>query len=75
MMKLSDNAEKELISLAKSGALRNDMEQMRSHWQNPFLKDGVVDVDGYIEFVTRFNEFINHRPKPFKPMIDRVMKL
>lgn len=74
-MKLSEKTEKELLSFAKSGTLRNDMEQMRSHWQNPFLKDGIVDVDGYIEFVTRFNEFINHRPKPFKPMIDKVMKL
>jgi len=74
-MKLSEKTEKELLSFAKSGTLRNDMEQMRSHWQNPFLKDGIVDVDGYIEFVTRFNEFINHRPKPFKPIIDKVMKL
>ncbi|MBI4378146.1 MAG: nucleotidyl transferase AbiEii/AbiGii toxin family protein [Nitrospinae bacterium] len=46
-----------------------------SRWQMPFIKDGRVDVDAYIEFGTQFNELINHEPKSFKPIIDRVMKL
>lgn len=74
-MKLSQKAEKELIELAKSESFKNDMEMLRLCWQTPFIKDGIVDVDDYIEFVQQFNEFINHEPKPFKPIIDKVMKL
>jgi hypothetical protein len=74
-MKLSKEAEKELIELSKSDTLRRDMERVASQRYNPFIKDGKVDVDAYIEFVTQFNEFINHEPKPFNPMIDKVMKL
>ena len=48
---------------------------LKAEWQNPFIKDGVVDMDGYSEFVQQFNEFINHKPKQFRPMIDKEMKL
>jgi hypothetical protein len=74
-MKFSQKAEKELIELAKSESFKRDIEMLRSRWQTPFIKNGEADVDAYIEFVTQFNEFINHEPKPFKPMIDREMKL
>lgn len=74
-MRLSKKAERELIELAKSDSFKKDIEMLRSRWQMPFIKDGKVDADKYIEFVTQFNEFINHEPKPFKPIIDRVMKL
>lgn len=74
-MKLSVEAEKELLELGNSETLRNDMEMLSSQWQTPFIKNGEVDMDAYIEFVQQFNEFINHEPKPFKPMIDRDMKL
>ncbi|MBI5307127.1 MAG: hypothetical protein HZB37_02000 [Planctomycetes bacterium] len=74
-MKLSDRAEKELVALGKSEELRKDMETLRSQWHSPFIKDGIVDADAYIEFVQQFNEFINHEPKPFKPMIEKEMKL
>ena len=74
-MRLSEKAERELVELAKSDNLKKDIEMLRSRWQMPFIKDGKVDADAYIEFVTQFNEFINHEPKPFKPMIDREMKL
>jgi len=74
-MKLSRKAEEELLEDGRSEELRKDMEMLKAQWKTPFFKDGRVDVDGYIEFVTQFNEFINHQPKPFKPMVDRVMKL
>jgi hypothetical protein len=67
--------EEELLELAGSEGLRKDMEMLKAQWETPFIKDGRVDVDAYIEFVMQFNEFINHKPKPFKPMIDRDMKL
>jgi hypothetical protein len=74
-MKLSSEAEKELINLAESETFKNDMELLRLRWQAPFIKAGKVDVDAYIEFVQQFNEFINHQPKPFKLMIDKDMRL
>ncbi len=74
-MKLSEKAGKELIELGKSEGLKKDMEMLSSQWQSPFVKDGSVDIDAYIEFVQQFNEFINHEPKPFKPMLDRDMRL
>lgn len=74
-MNLSEKAERELIGLAKSDDLRKDMAMMKTRWQNPFIKDGKVEIDAYIEFVQQFNEFINHEPKPFKPIIDKFMKL
>ncbi|MBI5199174.1 MAG: hypothetical protein HZA09_04065 [Nitrospirae bacterium] len=74
-MKISKKAAKELIELSRSERFRKDMETVRLNRHNPFFKKGKINIDAYIEFVTQFNEFINHEPKPFKPMIDRVMKL
>jgi len=78
----SDKAEKELIDVSKSDSLKKesdslkkDMEFVASNRHNPFLRNGTVDVDAYVEFVTEYNEFINHRPKPFVPMAGLVMKL
>ncbi|MEK7307749.1 MAG: hypothetical protein AAB089_01640 [Nitrospirota bacterium] len=74
-MRISEEAAQELLELAKSESFRKDMELLRSQWQSPFIKDGIVDIDAYIEFVQQFNEFINHEPKPFKPMIEKDMRL
>ncbi|MEK7449273.1 MAG: hypothetical protein AAB019_07285 [Planctomycetota bacterium] len=65
----------ELLRLAGSASLRADLEWIASHRHNPFVKNNRIDVDTYIEFLTQYNEFINHRPKPFVKMIDREMKL
>jgi len=42
---------------------------------NPFFKDGKPNPAAYLEFVTQANEFVNHKPKPFRRMIDKVMKI
>lgn len=60
---------KELFELSQSRALLNDLRAVRAQRHNPFIKDGRVNIDAYIEFVTQYNSFINHRPKPFKPII------
>lgn len=57
------------------GSLIDDMKHLAENRHNPFLKDGNVDIDMYIEFLNTYNEFINHMPKPFKPMNERIMKL
>lgn len=74
-MSISDKAAKELLELSKSDSLRKDMQTVASQRHNPFLKDGKVDVDAYIEFLSEYNEFINHEPKPFKPIKDKIMRL
>lgn len=74
-MKLSKRAEEEIRKLGGSETFRKDIETLRSTWETPFLRDGGTDPDAYIEFVSSFNRFINHKPKPLRPMIDRVMKL
>ena len=51
------------------------MKYVSAHRHNPLIVDGEVDLDRFITFLTEYNEFINHKPKPFKPMIDRIMKL
>lgn len=74
-MSISEASVQELFSLAQSTNLRKDMELITAQRHNPFINNGQVDIDAYIEFVTQYNEFINHQPKPVKPIIERVMKL
>ena len=74
-MMLSRAAQEEIRELARSETLKNDLAAVAASRHNPFVREGVVDVDAYIEFVTAFNEFINHEPKPFTPIIDRDMRL
>jgi hypothetical protein len=74
-MKLSKAAQEEMRSLSRSEALKNDLAAVAATRHNPFMKAGVADADAYIAFVTAFNEFINHEPKPFVPMIERDMRL
>ena len=72
---ISDRAARELLELSASDALRRDLEIVRSQRHHPFLKNGTADVEVFIEFVIQYNDFINHEPKPFKPMTDRVARL
>jgi len=75
MKTLSETAQEEIRKLSRSAALRNDMDAVRRTRHNPFMKAGVVDADAYIAFVSEFNEFINHEPKPFAPMQVKDMRL
>ncbi len=74
-MTLSKAAEDEIRSQAHSAELQKDMETVACSRHNPFIEAGRVDVEAYITFVTGFNEFINHRPKPFVVMADTDMRL
>ena len=74
-MALTKREKEELISLAGSASLREDMRKVARNRHNPVMVNGKVDMDRLIAFLNKYNEFINHEPKPFKPMIDRVMKL
>jgi hypothetical protein len=72
---LSEREKQELLRLASSSSLKEDMEYLAAHRHNPVLVDGAVDMDRLIEFLTQYNECINHEPKSFVPMIDRDMRL
>ena len=74
-VKISKKSKKELINASKSSSLKRDMQKVSANSSNPFVKDGKPNVDAYIEFVNQFNEFINHAFKPFKPLIEKDMKL
>ena len=75
MALLSENEKKEMLRLSMSSSLREDAAYLTAHRHNPLIINGKIDMDRLIEFLTGYNEFINHKPKPFKPMLDRVMKL
>jgi len=75
MALISEHEKKEMLRLAGSSSLREDAEYLNAHRHNPVVIDGKVDMDRLIEFLTEYNEFINHKPKPFIPMIDKNMKL
>jgi hypothetical protein len=75
MGKLSEAEKKVLLELAESASLREDMRKLAEHRHNPVLVDGVVDMDRLIDFLTDYNAFINHQPKPFRKMVEKEMKL
>lgn len=74
-MLITKKQEKELKQTAGSLSLRNDLMSLRAMRHNPFVFNGKVDIDRFITFLNEYNSFINHTPKPFKKIIDRVMKL
>jgi len=75
MAKLNDRERVELLDMAASPGLRSDMRLLRGARHNPALHDGRMDLDRLICFLTEYNEFINHEPKPFAEIIDRDMKI
>jgi hypothetical protein len=75
MGKLSDKEKEELQRVAASTLLRKDMQHLSANRFNPFIEGQTINMDRLLIFLTEYNEFINHTPKPFKPIIDRIMKL
>lgn len=72
-MRLSDEERAELLELSRSQSLRNDMERVVATRYNPFV--GEVDADRVVEFLTQYDEFLNHARKPRQPFIEKNMKL
>jgi len=71
-MRLSDAEREEFKALAASESLRADMAQVAALRHDPLVED---DAEAYIEFLTNYNEFLNHPIKPFQPFIEENMKL
>jgi hypothetical protein len=72
---ITEKEKHEGIEIMQSQSLREDMRNVAAHGGNSLVKNRKVAVDQFIEFVTTFNEFVNHMPKPFKPIADKNMKL
>ncbi len=72
---ISEEEKKELLRLAESSSLKEDMRHLSATRHNPVMINGKASIDRLITFLSEYNEFINHEPKPFKKIIDRVMKL
>lgn len=75
MAVITDDEKLELLRLAASLSMKEDMRLVACQRHNPVVVDGKVNMDHALEFLTQFNEFINHQPKPFKPIIDKDMRL
>ncbi len=74
-MKISESEKRELLRMADSESLRDDMRYVSEHKHNPVMADGSVDLDRWLSFLNDFNEFINHEPRPFRKITGRNMKL
>ena len=57
----------ELLALARSAALREDLRSIE--------RDRVVDFDDYIAFATTVARLSNHARPPFRPMRGNNFKL
>ena len=73
-MKIEQNINKFIVRDRAGGWSAESKHNVR-HSHNPFFKNGRAIPDAYIEFVSQYNEFINHQPKPFSAFRDRMMKL
>lgn len=75
-MRLSEEDRAELVELSRSQSLRDDMARVAATRHNPFLdENGEVDADRVVDFLTQYNEFLNHAGKPRQPFIEKNMKL
>lgn len=72
---LSPKVREELKKAAASSSLRDDMAAVTALRQPPWLRDGVVDADRWLDYLTEYNELINHRRKTKTPFIETKMLL
>lgn len=72
---LSQEDKRELLEMAHSARIREDCRKMEQRRHNPFLVNGAVDVDRYIEFLNEYNDFFGHKKRQFSKIIDKDMRL
>ncbi|MBL7050234.1 MAG: hypothetical protein ISR96_12040 [Nitrospira sp.] len=72
---ISKDSRQEILDLAGSDSLREDMRFIAENRHNPVMEKGEVNLDRLLEFLNGYNEFISHKPKTFKRMLEKVMKL
>ena len=72
---LSQQDKRELLEMSRSRRLREDFRKISENRYNPFLINGVVDLNRFVSFITDYNEFINHARRPFRKIIAKDMRL
>lgn len=72
---LLESEKKELKISARSAKLRADLRKIVKNRHNPFVVNGRVKTDKVISFLTQYNDFINHAPKLFHKIKDKINKL
>ena len=72
--RLSEKDKKELLEMAGSQTLRDDFKKMAENQFNPFMVDGVVDLEKYVGFLNDYNEFLNHAGRPFQRIVAKDMR-
>ncbi len=70
-MSLPESVREELVKYAHSESLKEDMKKVAGSRNELFIDNH----DAYIEFLCQYNDFINHEPKPFAPMVEKDIKL
>jgi hypothetical protein len=73
-MSLPPEVADELRRLGASGALRRDLAALRAVRADPPL-DPTRAAERSVDFVMQYNAFVNHAPKPFRPIRDADMRL
>jgi hypothetical protein len=74
-MRLTESERAELVALSRSASLRSDCKRVADTRHNPFIVDGEIRADRVVDFLTQYNEFLNHPIKPRTAFIEDNMKL
>jgi len=74
-VRISKADREELLALSRSESMRDDAWKVAENRHDPLVIDGEVSADRVVEFLTQYNEFLNHPIKPFRPPIEDNMKL
>lgn len=75
MVKLTKLEKEEFKKITKSKKLKEDLRKILTNRYNPFIVDGKIDIDIFLDFVNEYNQFINHTPKPFRKILTKINKL
>lgn len=72
---LNQEDKRDLLEMAHSTQIREDYRKMEQHRHNPFLVNGRVDLDKFIDFLNEYNDFFGHKKRQFNKIIDKDMRL
>jgi hypothetical protein len=74
-MRFSEQEKEELRAVASSASMRADSQRLLAGRNIPFMKGGIVDCDLVVEFLTKYNEFLNNPIKSRWSFVEKEMKL
>lgn len=72
---LSKEEKEEFLNSSRCLQLEKDFNHMRSNRSLYLSKDGKVNLDTYVKFLSLSNSFSNHKKKPFRKIEGNHFKL